>query len=106
MLLNNLITYDARRFDWSEDMPSAEASDLGIRAAEMPYAFGPIYNDAADIGMALHNPTTGKTTVWVLSKKIMDASGDDIGGWEFKPTLETVREFPQLAMRRVIIWND
>lgn len=104
MLRNNLKTYDATRFDWSCQPATVDASDLGIRAVDMPFAFGPIYSDAADIGMALYNAKTDKTTVWVMVKKIM--AGEDVGGWEFGPTKETIREFPQLAMRRVIIWND
>lgn len=101
-----LKTYDAGRFDWASDIPSAEASDLGIRAVDMPFAFGPIYNDAADIGMALRSPTTGKITVWVLSHKIPTPDSEDIGGWEFIPAPETIREFPHLAHRKIIVWND
>lgn len=106
MIRNNLKTYDARQFDWKSDTPSAEASDLGLRAVDMPFAFGPVYNDAADIGMALHSPATGKTSVWVMSRKILDDSGEDVGGWEFIASRESVREFPQLAGKKIIVWND
>jgi hypothetical protein len=35
-----------------------------------------------------------------------DASGEDVMGWNFKPTMGAVAEHPELAGTRVLIIND
>ena len=97
--------YDASKFDWTDPNPSEEASTLG---GPGPFRMSPIYDDAADIGIVLVNPKTGAESVWYLAEKIPMGSPEDneIGGWKFCPTPETLRKHPQLAGRTVTVWND
>ena len=78
---------------------AADASDLGFRAGESPSV--QLYDDAADVGVALFNPASGNTTHWY---ETLASSGVDF--WEYKPTAETLRRFPSLAGWVVKIYND
>jgi hypothetical protein len=64
----------------------AEASDLGLKN------FKPLYDNAADRGLALINPLTGNVT--------------EITGWVLKPAPETVRKQPELKDYELRIIND
>lgn len=78
---------------------AADASDLGFRAGACPSQ--PLYDDAADVGVALYNPCSGNTTHWY---EIIGSSGVDF--WEYHPTVETVRRFPSLGGWVLKIYND
>lgn len=82
---------------------SAEASSLGFRAGMEP--FGPLYDDACDVGITLDNPETGNRTHWYLQSPETDAD-NDVVQWTFKPTHETLRAHPKLAGWYLTIWND
>ncbi len=79
---------------------SAEHSSLGN-----PRLFNPLYDDAADVGIALHNPDSQTTTYWHLVDEGRDTEGD-VMRWLFRPTVETVRRHPHLADWQVIVFND
>ena len=78
---------------------AANASDLGYRAGESPSQ--QLYDDAADRGVALFNPSSGNTTHWY---ETLSSSGEY--SWEYRPTVETVRQFPSLKGWTVKIYND
>lgn len=72
----------------------AEASDLRY--------FGGLerlYDDAADVGLAVHNPTTGVTVRFSLSKEVRDDEGE-LRCWELIP----VDACP--TVERLTIFND
>lgn len=77
----------------------AEHSDLGS-----PQLYNRIYDDACDVGIALHNPKSGKTTTWYLADEISHEG--DLEVWVFKPLNSEIRKFPNLAGWEVHILND
>jgi len=76
----------------------AEASNLTGRL------IGQMYDDACDIGMAMYSEKTGKQSEWTLVKT--DEDNEDVYGWNFAPTAESIRKFPNLAGWSVLIIND
>jgi len=78
------------------------ASDLGFRAGMEP--FGPLYDDACDVGITLDNPETGNRTHWYLKDTATDEG--DVMLWKFVPTHETLRAHPRLAGWYITIFND
>lgn len=79
---------------------TAEASDLkGCPTLQ------PLYDDAADIGLALYNPATNVSTVWYWADNEYDREGDLLGS-KYMPTYETLRRNPQLEGWTVHILND
>lgn len=100
-----LLTLQAIRVDtrWTVDTQRhvfmADASDLGFRPGEVPSV--QLYDDAADVGIALFNPASGNTTHWYENQ-----SSSNERYWHFLPTTETLRRFPRLATWCVRIYND
>ena len=43
---------------------------------------------------------------FVFTHTDKDASGEDIAGWHFRPTMGAVQQHPGLAGHRVLIIND
>ena len=78
------------RFTWHPESRRfiAEISDLG------PNPFEQIYPDACDRGFIMTSVVTGKESVWVEDGLIYD--GEEVAGWKFVPTAETVRKMPIL----------
>lgn len=77
-----------------------EASDINLRG------FEPLYDDAADIGLALVNPRSGNVTRWHLAETVRHPAEGDILGWKLKATPEAVRKQPELAGYEFRIIND
>lgn len=94
--------FNANRFDWVEKTPSCFSSDLAPLRDGGP--FGPIYDDAADYGFCLHNPATGGETWWYIAET-HEREGD-ITHWTLKAAPETIRKYPTLRYRELIVWND
>lgn len=80
----------------------AEASSCGIRPGVLPY--GPLYDDAADVGITLLNLVTTVKTHWYMSMEVMLRG--EVAAWVYKPCPETVRRHPHLADWEVHIQND
>lgn len=78
---------------------AVDASDLGYKPGECPSQ--QLYDDAADVGIALYNLSSGNTTRWY---ETLSSSGKDF--WEYRPTAETLRYFPSLKGWSVKIYND
>ncbi len=78
----------------------AEASDIGFRHASM------LYDDAADLGIGLHNPSSGVTTRWGMIEVVRDTRENEVLGWMFTPTPETLRAHPELAGFQFNVAND
>jgi len=76
-----------------------EASDIQFKG------FEPLYDDAADVGLALVNPRTGNVTRWYLSETVT-IPDDGVCAWTLKPTPETLRKQPELQDYQFRILND
>jgi hypothetical protein len=81
----------------------AEISELDDTAAGLD---GRIYADAADAGFTLHNVETGGYATFVFDHTDRIDGGEDVAGWVYVPTRETLRLHPQLAGYTVTIIND
>lgn len=101
MLLKTKV-FPADRFDWDTVNPSCFASDL---AALRDGYFGPIYDDACDLGFVLVSPKTGNHTWWYVEDEHTDREGD-VTHWTLKATPETVRKFPKLGAYTLTVFND
>lgn len=78
----------------------AEASDIGFKHSGM------LYDDAADYGVALLNPTTGVQTRWAIIEEVRDPRENELLGWMLVPTPETLRAHPGLTGFQLNIAND
>lgn len=78
-----------------------EASDLGGFEG-----FKPLYDDAADVGIALRNPKTGNITRWHMVTEIRDPREGELLGWYLAPTPESVRRNPVLQDYSMTLIND
>jgi hypothetical protein len=81
----------------------AELSDLGVRPGNSPLS--QLYDDAADVGLAIRSDETGVTTVWHWSHDVINAD-DEVEVMIFRPTHETVRSNPQLDGYELHLIND
>ena len=77
-----------------------EASDLQLRSLER------LYDDAADVGLALVNPLSGNVTRWALLTEVRDPRENELLGWMLAPTPETIRKQPELKGYQLNIIND
>jgi hypothetical protein len=80
--------FKATQFDYQLANKSyvAEASDLRIGAP--------------------HREITIDGNAWFFSHTDRDASGEDVMGWNFVPTMGAVSNNPALAGHKVLIIND
>lgn len=68
--------------------------------------FKPLYDDAADVGLALRNPRTGNVTRWHLADEIRCPREGELLGWYLKPCPESVRHNPVLEGYCIALIND
>jgi hypothetical protein len=78
----------------------ADISDLGNPRFER------LYDDACDVGFALRNPKTGNVTRWALETEVREPRENELLGWYFSPTPETVRRNPELEGYSFSLTND
>jgi hypothetical protein len=79
----------------------AEISDIQLGG------FDRLYDDAADVGFALRNPKTGNVTRWSLADEVRTGGADnELLGWYFKPTPESLYKNPALAGYCMTLIND
>ncbi len=82
-------------------MMIAEASTVGYHAPRQ------IYDDAADVGIAIRSHKSGKVMRFYLSSEDHDASGEDVAGWWFKMIPEDRRKLSAACREiEVLIIND
>ena len=67
--------FDASKFYWNRNRGIADASELGLKAGDVPYSY--VYYYECGTGMILHNPKKGTRMDFIL-----DSS--DETGWHFK----------------------
>lgn len=99
-------TFFLAQFDRADDIKSMsqEASTLGLPPGQPPYGLLALETPPADIGLQIMNNSTGDVTTWCLTK--VDMSCGDIAGWKFKPSADTIKEFPHLVDWTLLIVND
>jgi hypothetical protein len=78
-----------------------EVSDLGNFNI-----FQRFYDDACDVGFLVFNPATNVTISVVLSKELADYENNEVHGWEFTPSTDSVRLYPKLKNYKFVIYND
>lgn len=64
-----------------------------------------LYDDAYDVGFALHNPMTRAETRWAFARESRDAEHELIA-MIFVPCTESVRKHPELQGWEVHVLND
>lgn len=103
-MLLNPCPLDAHRFTtkWGAKVIFADASDLGFRAGQVPG--GRLYDDACDEGITVINHRNGMHTHWFRSDDIV--IGDEVQGWTYKISPETVAKVPHMKGWEVHILND
>lgn len=75
--------------------------------SELPnFTFGPLYNDACDIGFVMVSSKTGSLAEFYLRPQVRRDQDNDIVAWEFKPTDRAIRANPGLHGAKVVIYND
>lgn len=75
--------FKTEQFYWNADAKtlSCDASDLGFRAGELPMER--IFNDAADAGVAVRNPTTGRICIYSFVRQLKN-SENEVTEWQFE----------------------
>lgn len=76
----------------------AERSDFG------PDLFGPVYDDAADIGFTVVNSRSGNEVTFAIDHE-MEHDGE-FAGYVLKPVSESLRKVPAAKNVEVVIFND
>jgi hypothetical protein len=79
----------------------AEISDLQLNK------FDALYDDACDVGFAVRNSKTGNITRWALADEIRSNDADnEVMGWYFIPTPESLRRNPVMEGYCMTLIND
>ena len=99
----NVIEFPSDMFSWQRTPTGmtlvGEASDLGNRHLQ------PLYDDACDVGFAVKSTHTGAVVTYAMSRVMKDNEGE-IQRWDYEPTSESVRNVPDCAGTRAVIFND
>jgi hypothetical protein len=64
---------------------TAEDSDLGQMGGPKGGWVQPVWNDSADVGIAIRSHKTGKVERFYLDRVDMTPDGEDVAGWNFLP---------------------
>lgn len=85
---------------------SKKTKTMSIEASEFRLDFlrSQVYADAADSGFRVVNEKTGQSALFVFEKP--DVYGDEITGWYFTPTTQSVNQNPRLVGWKILIIND
>lgn len=94
-----MIELDGARFTYAKGVLSAFESDLRNAPFDGHYRWlRPIYNDAADIGIAIRSHRTGKVERFYLTET--ETREGDILAWHFAPCDK------KCPVKEVVIFND
>jgi hypothetical protein len=100
----NVIEFSSKQFTYNaaDKTFTSEASDLDNRHLQQ------IYNDACDVGFAMKSDKTGNVITYVMTKPFYHGEGEDreLGGYNYVPTSESIREHPECEGTKVIVFND
>lgn len=90
---SKLFTYDHETNSFT-----AWVSELGTSP------FGPVFNDAIDVGCSIVSDKTGKIADFFVNNTEKDAEGDTLA-WHLLPTNATKQLFPLLRNSSVTVFN-
>jgi len=100
----NLVEFSSRQFTYHprDKTLTAEASDLDNRHLQK------LYDDAMDVGFTVKSEKTGHVVVYVMSSPFYYGKGSDreLGGWNYEPSSESIRKYPECDGTKAIIFND
>jgi hypothetical protein len=95
----NLTPVSSSLFSWNGLKATTEDSTLyGVNTRV------PLYDDACDVGFAIKSEKTGRVSTWFFSEELRD--GEEVVGWLYKPTTESVRKNQGLSGYTLTIFND
>jgi hypothetical protein len=104
LLRNSITTVDNALLDHDlvHKTLSAEISTLH------KVIFSRLYDDACDMGIAVHNSKRDTTTFWYIDKELITPQDPDqeVYGWELRPCSESIRTFPAIEQYKLTLWND
>lgn len=63
-----------------------------------------LYDDACDVGFIMVSAITQNEVMFHFVHKLDD--GEEMYGWEFHPTIESVKKYPNVEGVKVLIFND
>ena len=77
----------------------SEASDMWNRHLQK------LSTDGPDVGFAVKSSETGHIVIYVMSEVMKDEEGE-VTGWKYLPSPESVKEFPECASTKAVVFND
>lgn len=107
MAIIKRVPFSSKLFQTSQDLHiiSAEVAELTRGNSASGIWMGPLYDDAADVGICIFSERTKAIARWCLSEVKKDGEGDVLS-WEFVAAPETLRWHPYLERWKVIVYND
>lgn len=101
----HIIPWNIKRFTHNAEAKIlyADMSDFGDRGPMS--MFEQLYDDAADVGIAVYNYKTDSVTHWEFVSEIRDAD-NDVTHWVLVPTGESCRKHPGVQDYSIHILND
>jgi hypothetical protein len=79
-----------------------EASTLGIPPGRAPHGW--LYPKSTHLGIYIKDNRNGKVTAWYPDSE--DKRGDEIVGWRYRPSAESLKEDRSLYSWQLVIIND
>jgi hypothetical protein len=64
-----------------------------------------LYDDACDVGFMVKSDITGSLVTYYMSNVLKDAE-QEVLGWEYRPTVESIHSVPECADTRAVVFND
>lgn len=87
-------TYSARKFTWTENHGTVDASEL-MGGSNLPVGTQ-VWGDSCDIGFMIHSPRTGKADLFCLEHTRRDDEGE-VFYWVY-------REYDADFVNSMIVW--
>ena len=96
-----VLEFPSTMFTVSQGVLYAEASDMGNRHLQR------LFDDSMDLGFKVRSAKTDKVVTYVFEREVYDTGNEpDLLGWTFLPSNESIREVPECANTRAVVYND
>lgn len=95
------MNYLSSQFDYNPDT-KVFSQEVSLLFTKMVHGILP--NNT--VGITITDHTTAIDANFVLVHTDKDQSGEDIFGWHYRPSMESVQNNPALAYTKVLIIND
>lgn len=93
----NVIDFPSEMFTPVDDVIVAEVSDMESRHLQ------PLPNGKR--GFNVKSNRTGAVITYVMVGTLKDPQGELVG-WEYRPSWESIRKYPECAETRAVVIND